>query len=123
MTFNRLDNYLRTYRKRAGLTQSEIAFLLGRKSAAQFSRYERRRSIPTLRSAFACCLILGVTPEKLFAGVQEKTAAAVAQQIEILLSAFENKEPQFRPTAVHQGKLRWLKECKGRIQGTQADDE
>ena len=68
----KLDNYLRTYRKRAGLTQREVAFLLGCRNAAQVSRYEKRHRLPTLRTALACRAILGVPLETLFAGINEK---------------------------------------------------
>src|SRR5437660_4954901 len=114
MASSRLDNYLRTYRKRSGLTQNDIAFLLGRKSAAQISRYERRRSVPSLRTAFACCSILGICAEKLFSGVQQKGALATARRIDKLLSAFENGG-QSRSTNAHKRKVRWLNESKGRI--------
>ncbi len=117
---SRLDNYLKTYRKRSGLSQSEIAFLLGRKSAAQVSRYEQRRSVPSLFTALACSAMLGVPPEELFAGLQQKAAAAVARQIEKLLLAPKRGEKHSRVTAGDQRKLHWLNECKGRIR-RQAD--
>src|SRR2546421_227517 len=53
MASPRLENYLRTYRKRSGLTQREVAFLLGSKNGAQLSRYEKQRRLPPLRTALA----------------------------------------------------------------------
>jgi transcriptional regulator with XRE-family HTH domain len=47
MAKKRLASYLRTERKRAGLTQKEIAFLVGAKNRAQISRFERLRRLPT----------------------------------------------------------------------------
>ena len=41
-----LHNYLRTYRKRAGLSQAEVAFLLGCHSGAKVSRYEHAARRP-----------------------------------------------------------------------------
>ena len=43
---HKLENYLRTYRKKSGLTQREVAFLLGCQNGAQVSRYEKRRRLP-----------------------------------------------------------------------------
>ena len=45
---HKLENYLRTYRRRAGLSQDEMAFLLGTKSGTKVSRYEHRL-VPPVR--------------------------------------------------------------------------
>lgn len=52
MQNDKLDNYLRTYRKKLGLTQREVAFLLGCHSGAKVSRYERSARIPLLTSSW-----------------------------------------------------------------------
>ena len=54
MATHKLENYVRTYRKRSGLTQREVAFLVGCRNGAQVSRYEKRRRLPPLRTALAC---------------------------------------------------------------------
>src|SRR5437660_10555182 len=69
MTSHRLQNYLRTYRRKSGLTQQEVAFLLGRKNGAQLSRYEKRQHLPPLRTALACEAIFHVPVAELFGGV------------------------------------------------------
>src|SRR5437879_2031593 len=60
MATHKLENYLRTYRKRSGLTQREVAFLVGCRNGAQVSRYEKRRRLPPLRTALACEAAFGV---------------------------------------------------------------
>jgi transcriptional regulator with XRE-family HTH domain len=37
---HKLENYLRTYRKRSGLSQDEVAFLSGCQTGTKVSRYE-----------------------------------------------------------------------------------
>jgi hypothetical protein len=81
----------------------------------RLSRYEQRRSVPSLWTAFACCSILGISAEKLFLGVQQKSAMATVRQIDKLLSAFENGG-QSQSAVAHKRKVRWLNESKGRIQ-------
>ncbi len=66
-----LNNYLRSHRKRLGLTQDEVAFLLGSGSATKVSRYERFRREPTLRIAFAFEVFYHTPARKLFAGIFE----------------------------------------------------
>ena len=56
----KLDNYLRTHRNRAGLSQDEVAYLLGCRSGAKVSRYERFTRPPTLQTALAYDAIFGV---------------------------------------------------------------
>ena len=53
MQTDKLDNYLRTYRKKLGLTQREVSFLLGCHGGAKVSRYERTGRIPDLKTIFA----------------------------------------------------------------------
>lgn len=63
-----LSNYLKMYRKRSGLSQDEVAFLLGCKSGAKLSRYERGGRLPSLETAIALELVFGVDSRELFRG-------------------------------------------------------
>ncbi len=72
----KLENYLRTYRKRAGLSQDEAAALLGCRSGAKMSRYERFSRRPGLEAAFACEVLFGVPSSEILAGVFEKVETA-----------------------------------------------
>jgi transcriptional regulator with XRE-family HTH domain len=80
MAQQRLDNYLRAYRKRAGLSQDDVSFLLGYKSGAQVSRYERGARKPTLENALTFEAILSVPARELFAGRYERVAQAVSRR-------------------------------------------
>lgn len=64
-----LNNYLRTYRKRAGLSQDEVAFLLGVRCGTKVSRYERGTRQAGLETALAYEIIFGVPPRRAFAGL------------------------------------------------------
>ena len=72
MPFRQLENYLRTYRKHAGLTQGEMAFLLGCLNSTEISRYEKRHRLPPLERTLAYEAVLGVPIAKLFAGMQQR---------------------------------------------------
>lgn len=72
MASHSLQNYLRMYRKRAGLSQDEVAFLLGVKSGAKVSRYERRRRVPPLETALAYEAIFRIPVRELFLGTYEQ---------------------------------------------------
>lgn len=65
-------NYLKLYRKRAGLTQAEAAKLIGSRDRLQFARYERHLVDPPLRTAVACEQVFGVPISHLFAGLNQE---------------------------------------------------
>jgi transcriptional regulator with XRE-family HTH domain len=79
-----LPNYLRCHRKRAGLTQAEVAYLLGCRNAAKVSRYERFRRMPALDTALACEAIFRVPVRALFPGAHKKTVRAMVQRSRLL---------------------------------------
>jgi transcriptional regulator with XRE-family HTH domain len=64
----KLPHYLRIERRRAGLSQTDIAVLLGVRTASKISRYERGRRLPPLKTALAYEAILGKPIAELFAG-------------------------------------------------------
>ena len=61
-----LNCYIRPHRRQWGLSQSELANLLGLKDGASISRLERGLQHPSLETAYAIKLILGVTHRELF---------------------------------------------------------
>lgn len=58
--------YLRTHRKIWGLTQEELASLIGFGSATQISRIENGKRAPRVESALACQVIFGIPPKEMF---------------------------------------------------------
>lgn len=79
-----LSNYLRTIRKRAGLSQDEVAALLGVLSGAEVSRHETFRRMPSLATALSYEAIFGVPVRELFLGEYQKVEAEVQARAEEL---------------------------------------
>ena len=65
----KLPNYLKTYRKKCGFTQNEMALLLGCRSGANVSRYEHYKREPDLRTALACQVMFGIPANEIFPGI------------------------------------------------------
>ena len=111
MSTHKLENYLRAYRKRSGLTQREVAFLLGCENGAQVSRYEKRRRVPPLRMALACEAVFGVPAAELFGGMQDQVSKVIEKRLAELRSRLQAtnsagiKKSEVRLT---EQKLRWL---------------
>lgn len=58
--------YLRRARRAWGLTQKELAYLVGFKSACHISRIEQAKRHPSVEAALACQVIFGTPPSDMF---------------------------------------------------------
>jgi transcriptional regulator with XRE-family HTH domain len=108
MSPQRLDNYLRSHRKQSGLSQDEVAFLLGCESGSLLSRYEKRRRLPPLETALACEAVFGVPIAELFAGVQQRTIRDVEKRRAELKTRVQAKDRRGSAAQMRAHKLRWL---------------
>lgn len=88
---HRLDNYLRMYRRRAGLSQDEMAFILGAKEGTKVSRYERFARTPTLETAYAYEVVFQETANALFGGIYDKVERRTLKRIRTLVARLEHE--------------------------------
>lgn len=102
-----LGNYIRTHRKKAGLSQRELGHLLGYSDKFPVSRHERSRSLPPLLIALAYEVIFDVPVCELFAGLHETVQLAVNNRLAELEGRLHQSEGGHRAAAVAQ-KLEWL---------------
>lgn len=84
-----LPNDTWRHRKRHGLTQHEMAFLLGSKDGSAVSHVERGAREPSLRSAFACEVMFGVPARELFPGIYEE----VEHELKTRAQALSDRSP------------------------------
>ncbi len=105
-----LNNYLRSHRKQSGLSQSDVAFLLGSEDGGQISRYEKGHRIPTLPTAIAFTTIFDVSQDVLFSGIQVGVDSEVLSRIRKLRNQLEKRREEHRLTAGDARKLNWLTE-------------
>lgn len=85
---NAIAIYLRTYRRRSGLTQSEVARLLGLESGQVVSRYERPGRNPNLETVLGCQVLFDVLPHELYPGLYERVEKLTRQRIHALIDQF-----------------------------------
>jgi transcriptional regulator with XRE-family HTH domain len=90
---HKLQNYLRTYRKRSNLSQDEVAFLLGCQSGTKVSRYERHARKPNLETLFAYELVFNAPARELFAGVYQKVEKRIANRAQLLTRNLSRATP------------------------------
>lgn len=100
-------NCVRTYRKQSGLTQRELAMVLGYSDLWQISRHERSRSWPSLRIALAYEIVFQVPLATIF----QEARRSVERSVELKLNALERdlrERGQVRDSDVIAHKLKWL---------------
>lgn len=93
----KLSNYLRANRKRLGLSQEEVAYLLGAESGAKVCRYEQLVREPNFQTALACEAVFQKPASELFPGLYQKIAKDVADRARTLLRRTEQRASK-RPT-------------------------
>lgn len=92
MRSQKLPHYLRSHRKRLGFSQSELAFLLGCRTGAKVSHYERFARTPGLETMFAYAVILQMQGRDLFSGVFEAVQARTCRRAQTLIARLSTKD-------------------------------
>lgn len=107
-TTRKLKNYLRTFRRRTGLTQEEMAYLLGSDCGSKVSRYERRLRQPGVETVFAYEVISGQPAKELFVGDYQVVKTECLRRMRGLLEELASGHQTRR--AVYKQKLlrSWL---------------
>lgn len=70
-------SYVRRNRRRWGLTQRELALLLGLSSSTAVSRIERSKRTPSTATLIACSIVFGLSVPELFPLLQKEIEEAV----------------------------------------------
>ena len=106
MASPKLEHYLRACRKRSGLSQREVGYLLGAKTKAQVSLYERQHA-PPLRTALAFEALFGAPVSEIFAGMRESVEKELKRRARSLASELQAQDGKRNPRVTSQ-KLQWL---------------
>jgi DNA-binding XRE family transcriptional regulator len=105
-----LTNYLRAHRRKTGLTQHDLARVLGYDNREAIARHERLESMPSLLMALSYEAVYHVPVSEIFAGL----AGTVELNVEAQLAEFEShlgERSASGPRAVAIArKLEWLSE-------------
>ena len=109
---------LRIYRKRSGLSQREVSFLLGAKHKAKVSRYENGHRLPPLRTALAYATIFDVPLPKLFPTLQRKVEKEIVGRILELETKLAEAQRRKRGSTRAKRMLEWVKQRHAGITNT-----
>jgi len=93
-----LQNYLKLYRKKSPLTQSDIAFLLDLPDYSNISRYENSQRVPNIDLLITYHYLFKTPIESFFKLQSNEILISLRQRIELLI-----KELRASSTAMHNG--------------------
>ena len=112
----KLPNYLRAYRKRCGLSQSDLAYMVNLSGKSEWSELERFHRQPSYRTAAACAKVFGVPASQLFAGVEMSVGRETTRRMRRLKSRLAANGSAARCFHRHiTQRLQWLRQRLGEI--------
>lgn len=107
-----LGNYLRTHRKRSGLTQRELGLFLGYRDEGPVSRHERSKTVPPLIAALAYEVIFRVPVSALFSGLHAEVKRTMEGHLAALEEDLQQRNGRGHGANETAQKLIWLTQRK-----------
>jgi transcriptional regulator with XRE-family HTH domain len=107
MNHEQLTSYLRSHRKRSGLSQKEVGLLLGNPDHGQLSRHERLFTMPSLLTALSYQAIFGIPISELFPGIYEAAKQGVEERLDKMKQEWQDSSAKGRKGAQVARKLEW----------------
>jgi transcriptional regulator with XRE-family HTH domain len=108
MTFEQIANYLRSRRRKSGLSQRELAQILGYITADPVSQHERSVKIPALLIALSYEVVYRMPISELFPGIYRTVEARIEEQLADLEEELQQSSAKGRQAAFIARKLEWL---------------
>jgi len=103
-----LANYLRTYRRRSGLSQRELGLLLGYNDRGQVSRHEQFTSSPPLMIALAYEVIYRVPVSTLFLGTHDVVKTTIEKRLADMEEDLQGRSATDSDATSIARRLEWL---------------
>jgi len=100
-------NYLRSHRKRSGLTLKEVAHLLGYEHGGEISRHEQLSSFPPFIIALRYEVLYRAPISILFPGLFEEARKEVEDRLTTLIECCKQSTARGREGAMIARKLEW----------------
>lgn len=108
MAQKRIESHIRTHRKKSGLTQLELAKLIGDKNAGRVSRHERGLTVPMLAAALSYETIFQVPVTDLFPSIRDVVVKNTETRLAALESFLGEKSAKTRDANATARKLQFI---------------
>lgn len=108
MKYGSLENYISAQRRATGISQDELAILIGLEGRSSISRYELGLRLPELQTLIALEVVFDLPLQELFAGIAERVREEIPSRARVLLEGMGEK-----PTAQNVEKISTLARLAG----------
>jgi len=108
MALEQIANYLRSHRRKSGLSQRELAEIVGYVTGFQVSNHERSVAIPALLIAVGYEVTFRVSIAELFPGLYGTVEAKIEDYLAQLEEELQQSTAKGRRAASIARKLEWL---------------
>jgi transcriptional regulator with XRE-family HTH domain len=112
MKSSSVGTYLRFLRRKSGLSQRELARLLGNVTASQISRHERSVTPPSLLTAFGYQTVFQKPASDIFPGLYHTVEAGANERLEVFERELGNSTAIGRSAVTVARQMEWLWERK-----------
>jgi transcriptional regulator with XRE-family HTH domain len=107
-----VGSYLRSLRRKSGLSLRELSQILGSVSDAQISRHERSLSVPGFLAALGYEAVFKVPMSEIFPGLFTTVAAGIEEQLASLEGKLNEHTSGKSDAAAIARRLKWISERK-----------
>lgn len=108
MIITEVANYLRSHRRKSGLSQRELAHIVGYVTQAPVSEHERSVTIPALLIALSYEVVFRVPLSELFPALYRTVEVDIEEQLTKIESELQQSNATGRRAAYVARKLEWL---------------
>jgi DNA-binding XRE family transcriptional regulator len=112
MTAKSIACRLRTLRRKSGLSQSELAKILGLRSDVPVSLHEHSATAPSLESSLGYAIVFRVPVSEIFPGIFHVIEKGIEERLEVLEKKLHESTAKGRNAEIVARKLEFLCERK-----------
>lgn len=108
MPSSHTGNYLRSHRRMSGLSQRELAGIIGYLTRFQIARHEESTTVPAFIIAISYEVVFRVPISEIFPGLYQSVEARIEEQLAHLEQDLQESIAKGRQAALTARKLEWL---------------
>jgi len=108
MSPEQIGNFLRSHRRKSGLSQRELATIVGYLTPFQVARHEQSVVIPALMIAISYEVIFSVSIREIFPGLYRNIETKIEEVLNSLEQELQESTAKGRKAAAIARKIEWL---------------
>jgi DNA-binding XRE family transcriptional regulator len=108
MSPEQIGNYLRSHRRTSGLSQRDLARIVGYLTRFQVARHEQSAAIPVLIIAVSYEVVFRVPLREIFPGLYKAVETRIETELSSMEQELQESTAKGRRAAIIARKLEWL---------------